>query len=92
MVEALMLVSLTRHQSYDRRGRSFVDGHFVDFETELETFRALAAKYLKCNIKEILPSDAEHPRFTLDTAHNEVTSGDDWARNTTLLPAKGGVG
>ncbi|AUZ46453.1 hypothetical protein BOP93_12895 [Pseudomonas orientalis] len=52
MVEVLMLVGLTRHQIYDQRGRTFVDGHFVDFETKLGTFRALAAKYLKCNLKK----------------------------------------
>ncbi|MBP1085399.1 MULTISPECIES: hypothetical protein [Pseudomonas] len=89
MVEVLVVKSLTRPKSYDRRGRIFVDGHFVDFETELETFLALAVKYLKGNIKEVLLSDAEHPLFTLDAPHYEEASRfDGWPKNTVLLPAR----
>lgn len=89
MVDVLVVKSLTRPKSYDRRGRVFVGGHFIDFETELETFLALAVKYLQGNIKEVLLPDAEHPLFTLETPDYEDASRfDGWPKNTALLPAR----
>ncbi|WP_133298298.1 MULTISPECIES: hypothetical protein [unclassified Pseudomonas] len=92
MVEVLRVNSFSRCKSYDRRGRAFLDGNFVDFETELETFLVLAAKYLQGNIKEIPLSDAEHPRFTLDTPPYEEAAGvNGWPQKNALLPARDGV-
>lgn len=89
MVEILAVKSLTRPKSYDRRGRVFVDGHFADFETELETFLALAVKYLQGNIKEVLPSDSEHPLFTLEAPpYEEASRFYGWPKHTALLPAR----
>lgn len=49
----------------DRRGRVFVNGIFFDFECEIETFRALAKKYLiQQELKEVaLLSDPPQIRF-----------------------------
>lgn len=40
-------MDFTRKTSCDRRGRVFVDGLFLEFESEIDTFKALATKYLK---------------------------------------------
>ena len=49
----------------DRRGRVFVNGIFLDFEGEIDTFRALAKKYLiQQELKEVaLLSDPPQIRF-----------------------------
>jgi hypothetical protein len=90
-VNAVLIVNgFTRQVSYDRRGRVFVGGHFVDFETEVDTFRALAEKYLRGALKEASFLGAEHPVFTVETPPYapSVQPDDLWGGKIVLLPAQ----
>lgn len=58
-------MSFERQVSRDRRGRIFVDSMFLEFESEQDTFLALAAKYLNCSL--ILdPTSIGAPKFVVD--------------------------
>ena len=48
--------------SHARRGRLFAAGMFVDFEEEIDTFKALAGKYL-CGTLEVDMSSIDKPMF-----------------------------
>jgi len=54
-----------RQVSIDRRGRVFVDSMFLEFESEQDTFLALAAKYLSCSLA-IDPSSIGAPKFIVE--------------------------
>lgn len=91
-MELVTVSRLTRSQVCDRRGRIFLDGYFVDFETELETFRALASKYLKGNIREILTACADHPIFTVEAPLCDDPFRTTWEHIAIQLPANQGGG
>lgn len=92
MNDVLIVNGFTRRVSCDRRGRFFVDGHFVDFESETDTFRALAKKYLRGVLKEVPSSGADHPVFSVDAPSHEPSFNIDgeWGGKTVLLPAQQG--
>ncbi|WP_414157405.1 hypothetical protein [Pseudomonas sp. BNK-15] len=90
MSDVLIVDGFTRQASYDRRGRVFVDAHFIDYETEVDTFRALAKKYLKGALKEVTSRGVCHPVFAVDMTPYEpsVQTYDDWGGKAVLLPAQ----
>lgn len=55
----------------DRRGRIFINGVFLSFEDEKETFKALAKRYLIGELHEThLLSDPPQVRFDIKTPSN----------------------
>lgn len=58
------MASSTRPVNFDRRGRLFIDGLFLEFEDEVETFKALAAKYLHGSLI-VASSTVNHPMFVV---------------------------
>ncbi|SPO69498.1 protein of unknown function [Pseudomonas sp. JV241A] len=53
-----------RSVNFDRRGRLFMDGLFLGFEDEVETFKALADKYLHGSLSVALCT-SRRPMFVV---------------------------
>lgn len=56
----------------DRRGRVFIDGQIIGYESEEATFEALAKKYLRQPLRRVyLLSDPPQLRYDIDTARSK---------------------
>lgn len=83
----LAVKSYARALTRDRRGRVFLDGLFVDYEAEVETFRALAARYLVGQLRECSEAGADGPLFVVDsTTAERAGEPGEWKHEMVTLP------